>query len=117
MNRLKQHLCAAVVASLGGGKVVPPEAGRDLWNAFQRLSRSRTYSMQGPNPIQPSEILAWCRLMRQPLGPRHVETILAMDEAWLGRAYASSKAPEGVKTLPPVSKHPISAALLDAVMG
>ena len=117
MDKLRKQLCAAVVASLAGGKIIPPEAGRDLWNAFQRLSRTRTYHAAGPNPIQPSEIRAWCELMRQPLEPRHVEIILAMDEAWLTRAYARAAAPDGARTLPPVSKHPISAALLDAVLG
>lgn len=117
MRRLKQQLCAAVKASMTGGKAKAPDAGRDLWNAFQRLSQTRTYHMAGPNPIQPSEIVAWCQLMRMPLMPWHIEILLAMDSAWLDRAYARTKAPEGVKTLPPISKHSLSAGLLDAIMG
>lgn len=117
MDRLQRHLCAAVKASLIGQKGRPPEAGLLLWNAFQRLSATRTYHAAGPNPIQPSEIEAWCRLMGQPLQPRHVAVILAMDAEWLAQAYARTQAPDGVKVLAPVSQTPISAALLDAILG
>ncbi|MDS9467950.1 hypothetical protein RGQ15_10270 [Paracoccus sp. MBLB3053] len=117
MDRLKKQLCAAVKASLTGKKAYPPEAGRDLWNAFQGLSGTRTYNPAGPNPIQPSEIAAWCQLMRLPLEPRHVEILIAMDAAWLDHAYARTKAPDGVKVLPQISQMPITTALLDAMMG
>lgn len=117
LNRLKKQLCAAVMAALTGRKVRPPEAGLELWNAFQRLSATRTYHPAGPNPIQPSEIAAWCQLMRMPLEPRHVDIITAMDAAWLDQAYARDRAaPDGVKTLPPVSQVPLTAALFDAVL-
>lgn len=114
MRVLEKQLCA-VLAS--GDLSLMPEAGRELWNAFQRLSSTRTYHAGGPNPIQPSEIVAWCRLMRKPLEPRHVNILLEMDRAWLDQAFAKSRAPEGVKALPPVSKHALSAGLLDAIMG
>lgn len=117
MEHLKKHLCAAVTASLTGGKDKPPDAGRELWNAFQGLSATRTYHPAGPNPIQPSEIVAWCRLLRLPLSPHHADILLAMDQVWLGHAYAGSKAPQGVKALPPVSKTPLTAGLLDAILG
>ncbi len=117
MTRLERQLCAAVRASLSGGKMRPPEAGLPLWNAFRQLSSTRSYHMAGPNPLQPSEIEAFCRMMRLPLEPRHLRILLAMDQAWLGHAYAKAKAPDGMKTLPPVSRHPISAALMDAVFG
>lgn len=55
--------------------------------------------------------------MRMPLLPHHVDTILAMDAAWLDQVYAQDRAPDGVKTLPPVSRQPLTSALLDAVMG
>ena len=117
-RKLSRQLCAAVVAAMGGQKVLPPEAGRVLWNAFQRLSGSRTYNPAGPNPIQPSEIEAFCRITRLPLEPHHVAILMDMDGAWLEKAYARQKpAPEGVKTLPPISAQPLSAALLDVVMG
>lgn len=117
MNRLSHQLCTAVTAGLRGEKGRPPEAGLMLWNAFQSLSAARTYHPAGPNPIQPSEIFAWCQLHRLPLAPRHVDILLAMDQAWLDHAYAKARAPDGVKALPPISAQPISAALLDAVMG
>lgn len=117
MERLKRQLCAAVAASRPGGNPDVPESGRELWNAFQRLSSARTYHAGGPNPIQISEVAAWCQIMRLPLEPRHVDILLAMDQAWLDRAYAKAQVPEGVKALPPVSKHALNAGLLDAIMG
>lgn len=118
MNRLKKQLCTAVRESLAGRQGRPPEAGRQLWDAFQGLSATRTYHPAGPNPIQPGEIAAWCRLMRLPLAPHHVDILLAMDQAWLDHAYAvTKKAPEGVKTLPPLSEHPLTLGAFDAVFG
>ncbi|WP_353428934.1 phage tail assembly chaperone [Paracoccus denitrificans] len=117
MNRLRKQLCAAVTASLTGQKGNPPETGRALWNAFQGLSVTRTYHPAGPNPIQPSEVLAWCQLHRMPMEPRHVEILLAMDQAYLDHAYAAAKRPEGVKAMAPVSKTPLTAGLLDAMFG
>lgn len=117
MNRLKRQLCAAVAASLDGSNARPPEAGRPLWNAFQRLSAGRTYHAAGPNPIQFCEIEAFCRLMNLPLPPLHVEILQAMDMAWLDLVAKRTKVPQGVKVLPPVSKQPLNAALLDVVMG
>lgn len=83
------------------------------------LSHARSYSAYAPNPISFVEIDAWCRLMRIPMRPIDVAIICAMDRAFID-AWCSKrdmKGPEGVKTLPPVSKQPLSAALLDAVMG
>ena len=117
MMRLSRQLCQSVRVSLAGGSAPPPEAGLPLWNAFQGLTATRTYHAAGPNPIQPSEILAWCQLHRLPLGPQHVEILLAMDQAWLDHAYAAVKAPQGVKVLPPISKTPLTAGLLDALLG
>lgn len=118
VRRLQTQLCAAVRASVQGEASRPPEAGVLLWNAFHRLSAQRTFHAVGPNPIQPADIVAFCTLTRLPLPAHHVAIILAMDAAWLDMVHRRTRAaPEGVKTLPPVSKHPISAALLDAVLG
>lgn len=117
MNNLKRHLCEVVTATLRGGSEKTPESGRILWDVFQRLSATRTYHMGGPNPLQPSEILAFGQMMRLPLEPAHFDILMSMDRAWLDHAYAKSKVPEGVRALPPISKHPLSAGLLDAIMG
>ncbi|WP_323716958.1 phage tail assembly chaperone [Paracoccus aminovorans] len=116
-EHLKKRLCASVVATLRDEKDRPPEADLLLWNAFQRLSATRTYHPAGPNPIQPSEIAAWCQLHRLPLAPHHVDILLAMDQAWLDHAYAAAKTPPGVKLMAPVSTTPLTAALLDVVLG
>lgn len=115
-TRLSRQLCAAVTAALSGSKVGPPEAGLPLWNAFQRLNATRSYHMAGANPITFAEIEAFTRLMRLPLEPWQVVILLEMDTAWLAGAQRA-KVPEGVKNLPPVSKHAISAALFDLVTG
>lgn len=118
MSRLSRQLCAAVTASFAGGKARPPEAGRILWNTFRRLSLTRTYHAAGPNPLQPTEIEAFCRMMRLPLEPRHVAILLEMDRAWLDQAYAKTRrGPEGMKMLPPRSNQPLTAALADLVLG
>jgi hypothetical protein len=118
LHRLQAQLCRAVEASIMGERAMPPEAGVPLWNAFHRLSAQRTFHAVGPNPIQPAEIAAFCALTGLPLPPHHVSIILAMDRAWLEVAHRRTRpAPDGVKALPPVSRQPISAALLDAVLG
>jgi hypothetical protein len=115
--RLSRQLCAAVRAGLAGDSVTVPEAGRPLWQAFLRLSATRSYHMAGPNPISHAEIDAFARLMCLPLEPRHVAILAAMDAAWLDAVQTRSRrAPEGVRTLPPMSKQPISAALFDVAV-
>ena len=118
LRRMERQLCDAVRASLRRERANPPEAGVMLWNLFHRLSNLRTYHAAGPNPIQPGEVVAYCVLMRLPLEPHHARILFAMDAAWLDQAHALARAaPDGVKALPPISKRPISAALLDAVLG
>ena len=117
MNRLRKQLCAALEARMKGRKVPVPEAGKELLDAFAALSRARSYSPFGPNPISYAEITAWCNLMRVPLAPHHVEIITALDEVWMDQVTAKQDTPEGVKALPPISEHPLSAGIFDAVFG
>lgn len=99
-----QRLTRQLVEALRARPPIIPEAGRLVWRAFVALSRSRSYGAVGPNPISYLEIEAWCRLMRMPLEPHHVEMICALDQAWL-RADALPK-PKGNLT----------AAAFDAVL-
>ncbi|MGN7868994.1 phage tail assembly chaperone [Paracoccus sp. 22332] len=118
MDRLKKQLCAALKTRLAGGTSRLPEAGLPLWEAFGVLSRARSYNPHGPNPITWEAIAAYSQLMRVPLEPRHVDIITALDAVWIEDAYRIDKqTPEGVKTLPPLSQHPINAGLLDAMLG
>lgn len=116
MNNLRKQLCAALEARMKGRKAFVPEAGGVLLDAFLSLSRARSWRTHGPNPISYSEIAAWCNLMQVPLKPAHVAIIVALDEVWMTQIMTQA-APERVKTLPPISDHPISAALLDVMMG
>lgn len=118
MRRLKKQLCEALREQLSGKLAKPPEAGLLLWNLFAELSGRRTYFQGGANPIQPSEIEAYCRLMRQPLEPHHVEILFALDAVWMEAVMSrSNEAPDGVKTLPQRSSHGITPALFDAAFG
>lgn len=118
MKRLRKLLCAALAARLAGRKARIPEAGAPLMDAFSALSRARSVGPNGPNPISWADMAAWSALMQVPIGPTTAEIIMALDEVWLEHAYRRARgAPEGVKTLPHVSQHPINAGLLDAIMG
>ncbi|WP_235829668.1 phage tail assembly chaperone [Frigidibacter oleivorans] len=113
MDRLTDQLCAALTAHLRGGGAKPPEAGRQIWQAFGELSRARTYHAAGPNPITYSDIRAWCDLMRLPLEPPHVRAITAMDAAWLTDFHQTRQSAEGVKRLPQQSRQALTPAIFD----
>lgn len=116
--RLKRHLCSALEARLSGRPARTPDAGLWLMEIFGALSRQRGYNPHGPNPITWEAVAAWCAIMRQPLAPYHADIIMALDQVWLDHAYRkTTKAPDGVKVLPPISEHPISAALIDVAFG
>lgn len=115
-ERLKEQLCVALTGILRRKKVNIPEAGLPVWEAFLTLTQTRRHHANGPEPISLTEIEAYNRIFG-PISLHHVEMLLAMDLVWLEWASGRKDAPEGVKTLPPVSNAPISAALLDAIMG
>lgn len=117
-SRLAARLCAKLKASLEGGKVRVAEGEGVLLDAFNALSRARSHGPHGPNPISWEALAAWSHLTRTPIEPHHAEILMALDEVWLTHVYRKDKqAPEGIKALPPMSKHPINAALLDAMLG
>ncbi|QCM09093.1 hypothetical protein CFBP6625_01025 [Agrobacterium tumefaciens] len=94
-----------------------PAGAELLWRWFNDLSQCRTFGFSGPDPIQYTAIDAYARVNRWPIAPHHVAILMAMDAVFL-RYYAQrQRTAEGVKTLPPVSKVPLSAGLLDAMFG
>lgn len=114
MDRLRGRLCRAIAAQFKNEPGRVPEAGRQLWQIFMSLSEARSFHRFGPNPIGFAEISAWCALMGVPLAKHHVAILRAMDSAWIDAFYArQAVAPTGVKTLAPVSKQPLTAALFD----
>jgi hypothetical protein len=119
IDRLETQLVAALRQNLATRKPVAiPEAGRLLWQIFGELSATRTYHQAGPNPVSHAEILTYGQAMRWPLQPHHVAILRTMDDAYLDHAYSGrGKAPDGMKTLPHISQQPLSAALIDAVLG
>lgn len=118
MQRMQKNLCATLNAILTGSRSAIPEGGQPLLAMFFQLSEARSWHGNGPNPLSFSEIEAWMRLTGTPLRPHHVETIRALDATWMLSFYRrTGKAPEGTKTLPPMSAHPLTAALFDVAAG
>lgn len=117
MTRLQGQLCAALEAHLAGERANPPEAGRLLWNAFNDLSRARSYHGAGPNPIGYAEIHAWCMLMRMPLEPHHVACIVAMDRVWTDHVHQAVRAGSALPAAAPATKRALTPGLFDAVLG
>ncbi|MBP2611420.1 hypothetical protein [Agrobacterium pusense] len=95
-----------------------PAGGELLWKWFMALHKTRQAGMAGPQPITYAEIAAYSRIYSIPIEPRHVAILIAMDQAYLETVYKKQpQAPEGVKVLPPVSKSPLTAGLIDAMFG
>lgn len=115
MDRLRKQLCATLDARLQGRRHRAPDAGAELLHAFIALSRARSHGPHGPNPIRWEAIDAWSRIMRVPIQPQHAEIIAALDDVWMRHAMQRSE--DRVKTLPPISEHPLSAGLMDAMIG
>lgn len=120
-SNLRDLLCAELKRQLDARSPVAPRipAGGDLlWRWFMDLHRSRTLHAAGPNPIAYAEIVAYAALMRWPIEPRHVMILRAMDQTYLEASMKpQAAAPEGVKTLPPISSAPVTAGLVDAMFG
>ncbi|MDU9005741.1 phage tail assembly chaperone [Sedimentitalea todarodis] len=110
IDRLKRQLVSALQDHIATGRPANlPVGARVIWNAFTALSRSRSYSNMGPNPISYVEIEAWCRLMRMPLQPHHVDIICALDRAWMN--------PGSTGEAKPQPRSGLTAAVFDAVVG
>lgn len=62
--------------------LVEPRA-KWLRDVFTRLSLRRPSSINGPEPIPPSEMLAWCQLTGTSLLPWEVVLLEQMDAALL----------------------------------
>lgn len=112
--KLKTQLCNTLQARLNGRKAKVPDAGREMLDAFLALSRARSWHAHGPNAITWEAIAAWSQLMRVPIQPRHAEIIMALDHVWI--THITQRKPEGVKALPQISSHPLSAELFDAAI-
>ncbi|WP_406736984.1 hypothetical protein [Thioclava sp. GXIMD4215] len=111
MMTLKKQLVQAVRdGRKGKGRV--PEAGAIIWEAFIALSMRRAHDQGIPNPISFTEIDAYCRVMRWPMEPHHVDMLLAMDDAWLATIQTGGKAKDMQK-----SAHGLTPDLFDVSFG
>lgn len=110
-------MVAALVASLDSEKPPRlPAGGELLWSWFCDLASTRSLHMAGANPVTISEIEAYVRMMRMPMAPHHVVTLMAMDRAFLDHANrARAPGPQADFRAPPISSRPMTAALFDAI--
>ena len=98
---VRAHLEAAVVSTTFDpavnaqarahlrGPDLPPDA-RHAWAVFASLSRTRTMSSAGPNPISYLEIDAYCRVTHDRLTPLDVALIREADDALAAAVVARS---------------------------
>lgn len=118
---LQKLLCAELERQLSAHTIHTvqiPVGGDLLWCWFNDMSATRSYNSAGPNPITYPDIVAYSHLMRIPIAPRHVAILRAMDRTYIAAAYAKrQQAPDGVKTLPPVSEHAMTGGMFDAMFG
>lgn len=82
-----------------------PYAGLRIWRLFARLHEARGGGGFGPSAITYSEM----RALGEPLRPFEIDTIRALDRAFLETAGKASEKPSQV------SSRPMSPALFDAV--
>ena len=119
--KLEKLLCAELKRQLESEGVVMmtiPAGGEMLWKWFMALHKTRQGGMAGPQPLNYAEIAGYAVIARQAIEPRHVAILIAMDQTYLDCVYAKQKPlPEGVKALPPISKVPLNAGILDAMFG
>lgn len=119
--KLEKLLCAELKRQLeakGMGVIHIPSGGEMVWKWFNAVNRTRQIGMSGPQSITYAEIAAYAAIARQAIEPRHVAILIAMDQTYLDCVYKKqAPLPEGVKALPPISKVPLSAGLLDAMFG
>lgn len=116
LNRLEKAMVAALKQALATSKsVIVPPGGSLLWNWFMDLNASRTWHMNGPNPISFSEISEYARLHRWSLAGHHVAILRAMDAAYVEDFY--SKRVTDKEAVAPRPAGDISPDLFDAVFG
>jgi len=60
-----------------------PDVSAHVWSAFMALHSGRTYGMSGPNPLTWEGIAAWCNLTGIVLSSWELETVKALDMAWV----------------------------------
>lgn len=60
-----------------------PEVTRHIWDVFLSMHLGRSYGMSGPNPLTWEGIAAWCNLNGIVLSSWELETVKALDMAWI----------------------------------
>nr|WP_029924579.1 hypothetical protein [Ochrobactrum sp. UNC390CL2Tsu3S39] len=116
LNRLEKAMVAALKQALATSKsVIVPPGGSLLWGWFMDLNASRTWHMNGPNPITYVDIEAYGRINRWSLAAHHVAILRAMDAAYVEDFY--SKRVTDKEAVAPRPTGDISPDLFDAVFG
>nr|WP_196107483.1 MULTISPECIES: hypothetical protein [unclassified Ochrobactrum] len=116
IDRLQKAMVAALKQALATSQsVIVPPGGSLLWNWFMDLNATRTWHMNGPNPISYADIEAYGRINRWSLAAHHVAILRAMDAAYVEDFY--SKRVTDKEAVAPKPSGEISADLFDAVFG
>lgn len=116
----KDRLQSALLESLAdhlttGERLRVPAGGELLWRWFNDLSATRSVGFGGPNPIAPSEIESYFRLMRWPVEPRHIDIVLAMDRTYLD--HVASQISPSARTRTMRKSPTLDSASFDAAFG
>ena len=111
MHRLEKQLVAALEDQIKHNREPNvPEAGILYWQIFCELSANRSFAPAGPNPIQFTELQAWCQVRRWPLEQAHIDLILSMDAAFIKSVYSRQES----KPLTDVTPAALDAAFIKA---
>jgi hypothetical protein len=119
-DRLRRLMCEALRRNLErAADIQIPAGGELLWRWFLDLCGTRAVTMAGAQPISFAEIEAYARLTGWQIEARHVAVLRAMDAEFLafGRRQAQAQPIGTAKMSPPVSSRPLTAGLLDGILG
>lgn len=59
-----------------------PEGAAHIWGWWNELSRVRGGNGFGPNPITPTAVLDWARLMGRTVRPWEAQALFEIDRLW-----------------------------------
>lgn len=117
IDRFKRIMVEALQLALNDRSSVSlPHGGSLFWEWFMDLHASRSWHMNGPNPISYEEIAAYGRLHHWRFRPDHIAIIRAMDEAFIADFYSKRPQASG-ETVTRKPSGNLSADLFDAVFG
>ncbi|GGA81167.1 hypothetical protein GCM10011491_05570 [Brucella endophytica] len=118
IDRLEKTMVAALEQTLASNRpVIISPGGALFWEWFMDLSATRTWHMNGPNPISYTEIMGYSHINRWSIQPHHVAIIRAMDAAYIEHFYARQANVGKSDSAVPQPTGELTTELFDAVFG